>query len=187
MAHFEPADHYQRQLVQQLADSDWGIHQIFLLQSATISYMQGLSLKLDSADPEAAAGIEASDARAVRKLATLNSYENRKRRASKLLRQQIDELALEVVAKPMETKHQPEIGFVYPASESKAPEVPNSSQNRTTVKPQPGRNAPCQLCKSSSAKSMGDVRSFIVMNSSVRQQHRCGACFPFSARQDVPC
>jgi uncharacterized protein YecA (UPF0149 family) len=144
---YEPADHYQRQIDQQLADSDWGIHQIFLLQSATISYMQGLSLKLAAADSEAAAEIEASDARAVRKLATLNSYENRKRRASKLLRQQIDELALEDSAKPMETQPEPEIGFVYPASESKAPETPNPAQNRTTAKPQPGRNAPCP-CRS---------------------------------------
>jgi len=115
MARYEPSDHYQRQLVQDLADSDWGIHQIFLLQSATISYMQTLSRRLAEADAEAAPAIEASDARAVRKLATLNSYENRKRRASKMLREQIDEIMLQEAApKPKETKPEPEIGFVYP-------------------------------------------------------------------------
>ena len=121
MARFEPSDHYQRQLVQDLADSDWGIHQIFLLQSSTISYMQKLSRRLaEAADAEAEAEILAADARAVRKLATLNSYENRKRRASKMLREQIDEQALQEAAskppsKPMETKPEPEIGFVHPS------------------------------------------------------------------------
>jgi hypothetical protein len=117
MAHYEPSGHYQRQLIQQLADSDWGVHQIFLLQSATISYMHSLSRKL-AADPDNAE-LQAADARAVRKLATLNSYENRKRRASKMLREQIDELALQESvskppSKPMETKPEPEIGFVSP-------------------------------------------------------------------------
>jgi len=119
MARYVPSGHYQRQLVQDLADSDWGVHQIFLLQSATISYMQTLSRKLAAADSDEKANeILANDARAVRKLATLNSYENRKRRASKLLRAQIDEISLQeaeaAIANSNETKVEPEIGFVHP-------------------------------------------------------------------------
>jgi hypothetical protein len=138
MLRFKPVDHYQRQLVQQLADSDWGIHQVFLLQSATISYMQTLSRRLAAADSEdKAAEIEAADARAVRKLATLNSYENRKRRASKLLREQIDELAMQEAAseapsKPLETKADPEIGFVYPQTNQATP----------TARPEPSARMP---------------------------------------------
>ncbi len=129
MARFEPADHYQRQLVQDLADSDWGIHQIFLLQSSTVSYMQKLSRRLaEAADAEAEAEILAADARAVRKLATLNSYENRKRRASKLLREQINEIAMQEAANSpansKETKADPEIGFVHP--DASDPEPPAS-------------------------------------------------------------
>jgi hypothetical protein len=126
MAKYEPADHYQRQLVQDLADSDWGIHQIFLLQSSTISYMQKLSRRLaEAADPEAEAEILANDARAVRKLATLNSYENRKRRASKMLREQIDEISVQETASNLnETNTEPEIGFVNP--DAVDPEPPAS-------------------------------------------------------------
>src|SRR5277367_5897747 len=54
MERFQPVDHYHRQLVQQLADSDWGVHQVFLQQSATISYMQTLSRRLAEADADAA-------------------------------------------------------------------------------------------------------------------------------------
>jgi adenylate kinase family enzyme len=115
MERFQPVDHYHRQLVQQLADSDWGVHQIFLLQSATISYMQTLSRRLAEADAETTVAIEASDARAVRKLATLNSYENRKRRTSKLLLEQLEQFQQEIkpkaATKPKETEPRRDIGF----------------------------------------------------------------------------
>ncbi len=117
MAHYEPADHYHRQLVQDLADSDWGIHQIFLLQSSTVSYMQKLSRRLaEAADAEAEAEVLAADKIAVRKLATLNSYENRKRRASKLIREQIQQLEEQrnATPKPKQTKPRRDIGFVCP-------------------------------------------------------------------------
>jgi hypothetical protein len=115
MDRYKPVDHYHRQLVQQLADSDWGVHQVFLQQSATISLMHKLTQQLSQADPDSGA-LLAADARAVRKLATLTSYENRKRRTSKAILEQLEQLEeqLKETPKPNQTKPRRDLGFVFP-------------------------------------------------------------------------
>jgi hypothetical protein len=115
MERYKPMDHYHRQLVQQLADSDWGVHQVFLQQSATISLMHMLTQQLSQAGADPAE-MMAADAMAVRKLATLNSYENRKRRTSKLLLEQIQQLEeqRQETPKPKQTKPKRDLGFVFP-------------------------------------------------------------------------
>jgi hypothetical protein len=138
MNRHQPADGHHRQFVQQLADADWGVHQIFTAQAAQISLMNVLTLQLSEAGADVPT-IIASSAQVARTLATLTSYENRKRRTAKAIQQQLDELkeVTEPTPKPNETRAEPEIGFVYP--------TPKPQPIRAT--PQPGRNAPCP-CKS---------------------------------------
>jgi hypothetical protein len=119
------ADH--RQLIQQLADADWGVHQIFTAQTAQISLMNILTLQLSEAGADVTSMIKSS-AQVARTLATLTSYENRKRRTSKAIEEQLNEIyqrmaeeleAQEAQAKPpskpKETNTEPEIGFVHPS------------------------------------------------------------------------
>jgi hypothetical protein len=111
----KPIDDFHRNLVQQLADADWGVHQIFTAQTAQVSLMNVLTLQLSMEGADVAAIIKSS-AQCARTLATLSTYENRKRRIAKLLREQLGELQNlnQEEANSNETKPEPEIGFVHP-------------------------------------------------------------------------
>jgi len=120
MERHQPLLPEHRQLVQQLADADWGVHQIFTSQTAQISLMNILTRQLSEAGVDVASIIKSS-AQCARTLATLTSYENRKRRTSKAIEEKIQEICqrmmeeLEAEAKSNETNTEPEIGFVHPA------------------------------------------------------------------------
>jgi hypothetical protein len=122
MNRHQPLVAEHRQLIQQLADADWGVHQIFTSQTAQISLMNILTRQLSEAGADAASIIKSS-AQCARTLATLTSYENRKRRTSKAIEEKLDEIyqriteeleAANSAANSKETKPEPEIGFVHP-------------------------------------------------------------------------
>jgi hypothetical protein len=118
MNRHQPVEGHHRQLVQQLADADWGVHQIFTAQTAQISLLNVLTLQLSEAGADVASIIKSS-AQCARTLATLTSYENRKRRTGKLIEEQLHEMYQRMLeeleaANSKETKDEPEIGFVHP-------------------------------------------------------------------------
>src|SRR5271168_1837097 len=49
MENTNPIDDFHRQLVQQLADADWSVHQIFTSQTAQVSLLNTLTLQLSAA------------------------------------------------------------------------------------------------------------------------------------------
>jgi hypothetical protein len=78
---YDPTSHRQKQLVQQLADLDWSLHQISVEQSNTLTHMNAVSsLPPDPYNPGA---IIATLAPLSRILSNLNLYEVRRRRAAK--------------------------------------------------------------------------------------------------------
>jgi hypothetical protein len=111
----KPLDDFHRQLVQQLADADWSVHQIFTAQTAQVSLLNTLTLQLSAAGADVAFIIKSS-AQCARTLATLTRYENGKRRTAKLLRAQLADLQaqIEEEANSNKPKPEPEIGFVHP-------------------------------------------------------------------------
>jgi len=118
MNRHQPVDGHIRQLVQQLADADWGVHQIFTAQTAQVSLLNVLTLQLSEAGADVASIIKSS-AQCARTLATLTSYENRKRRTAKAIQEQLDviyqRMQEELEADNSdETNTEPEIGFVHP-------------------------------------------------------------------------
>jgi hypothetical protein len=85
---YQPATHYQNQLVRQLADLDYSLHQISIEQSNTVTHMNVISsLPPDPANPNAVSTLLAPYTRL---LNTLNLYENRRRRASKSVAQELE-------------------------------------------------------------------------------------------------
>jgi hypothetical protein len=120
MERFDPLTTYHKQLVQQLADSDWGIHQVSTQQAAVLSLLHALTEEL-KAKGQTPSEVLAETAKLSRQLATLGTYEGRKRRASAVIKAELDEIDKEILsqeesapAKSQETNAQPEIGFVYP-------------------------------------------------------------------------
>jgi hypothetical protein len=116
MDHHKPLEHKHRELVQQLADSHWSLHQIFIQQTNTMSLMTAVTLQLSEAgDPIAAA---AAIAPISRTLNTLSTYEVRRRRAAKSIQEELNELERQIAdkqaqaRKASQTKAQPEIGSV---------------------------------------------------------------------------
>src|SRR5277367_1039560 len=71
MDHHKPVDHKHRELVQQLADSHWSLHQIFTQQTNTMSLMTAIHLQLsEAADPVATAAAIAPISRTLNTLST---------------------------------------------------------------------------------------------------------------------
>jgi hypothetical protein len=119
----KPIHDFHRNLVQQLADADWSVHQIFTAQAAQVSLLSILTLQLSVAGADVDAIIKSS-AQCARTLATLTRYENGKRRTAKLLREQLTDLQtqIEEADNSNETNEEPEIGSVHP--EPVGPEPP---------------------------------------------------------------
>jgi hypothetical protein len=87
---YHPTTHRQNQLVRQLADLDYSLHQISIEESNTVTHMNGISsLPPDPANPNAIATLLAPYTRL---LNTLNLYETRRRRASKSIAQELEAL-----------------------------------------------------------------------------------------------
>jgi hypothetical protein len=82
-----PVNYAQTQLVQQLADLDWSVHQMFTEQCNVIALMNDLHVKMkELGDPAAAA---AAIAPLGRTLINLSTYENRRRKAAKEVEAQL--------------------------------------------------------------------------------------------------
>jgi hypothetical protein len=134
--HHNPTSYYHRQLVLQLADSDWAIHQVFVQQANAMALMNAINLKMtEAADPVATA---AAIAPVARMLNTLSIYENRRRRAAKAVAAELAELQqtqLEQTPKPNQTRAEPEIGFVCsnPVSESHLPTMAEWAQSANAL------------------------------------------------------
>jgi hypothetical protein len=87
-AEYNPNGHHQSQLVQQLADLDWSLHQISVQQLNVISLMNACQTQFaGNNDPIGTAQVMAGLART---LNTLNLYEQRRRRASKAVREEFE-------------------------------------------------------------------------------------------------
>jgi hypothetical protein len=116
MDHHKVSDHKHKQLVQQLADLDWSIHQIFVEQTNTIALMSELGAQMREAGADAIARA-AAIAPVARTLNTLNLYETRKRRAAKAIT-----LELETFEKSREPEPaKPEIGSVCSTAPTASP------------------------------------------------------------------
>jgi hypothetical protein len=116
MDHHKPTAQKHRQLVQQLTDAHWSVHQAFVLQSNAIALINAISVHMSqSGDP---AAIAAALAPATRQLNTFSIYETRRRRAAKEVQAELDAFEQELAsqrqpaAKPNKPNPQPEIGFV---------------------------------------------------------------------------
>jgi hypothetical protein len=118
MDHHKPTTQQHRQLVQQLADSHWSIHQVFVLQSNAMALINAITIqKAEEGDPLACA---AALAPLTRQLNTYSIYESRKRRAAHEIQQELDILEQERAEQlrntapiPNKPKQEPEVGFVY--------------------------------------------------------------------------
>jgi hypothetical protein len=116
LAHHKASDHKHVELVQQLADLHWSLHQIFVQQTNAMALMNAITEQmLDSGDPVA---IAAAIAPVARTLNTLSTYEGRKRRAAKTVLQDLTAYEQTLNAqrlaslKPENTANQPQIGSV---------------------------------------------------------------------------
>jgi hypothetical protein len=115
MDHHKPVDHKHRELIQQLADSHWSLHQIFVQQTNTMSLMTAITLQMSEAgDPVATA---AAIAPVARTLNTLSTYETRRRRAAKSIQEELNALEQAISERPAapnsnKEKEEPEIGSV---------------------------------------------------------------------------
>jgi hypothetical protein len=114
--HHKASEHRHIELVQQLADLHWSLHQIFVQQTNTLALMNAITEQmLDSGDPVA---IAAAIAPVSRTLNTLSTYEGRKRRAAKSVQEELaayeQTLHEQRIAalKANKTTPQPEIGSV---------------------------------------------------------------------------
>jgi len=101
MAAHKAIDHKHIQLVQQLADADWSLHQIFIQQSNTMSLMTAITMQLSEAgDPIATA---AAIAPVARTLNTLSTYEVRRRRAAKSIQEELAALEQQISEQPTQS------------------------------------------------------------------------------------
>jgi hypothetical protein len=105
MDHHKPTTQRHIQLVQQLADSHWSVHQAFVLQTNAIALINAITRQMSEAgDPIATA---AAVAPATRQLNTYSIYEGRRRRAAKAIQEELDAFEQELA---QATK--PQIGSV---------------------------------------------------------------------------
>jgi hypothetical protein len=108
-------------LVQDLADSHWAIHQVFVHQTVSMSLMTSITTEMTESGASARE-IAAALAPVSRTLATLSTYEGRRRRAAKTIQQELAALEQELAEQAAATRNanktnqNSEIGFVYPAS-----------------------------------------------------------------------
>ena len=110
-----PTDHQQKQLVQQLADHDWTLHQISVQQINTISQMNAATTILSAAgDPAATAALLASLSRT---LNTLSIYEGRRQRAAKAIREELE--AVLKAADDLKRKELPQAATIYTIHKAK--------------------------------------------------------------------
>lgn len=119
MADHKPTAHKHIELVQELADLHWSIHQIFVQQTNTMSLMSSIAVQMKEAgDPVATA---AAIAPVARTLNNLSVYEGRRRRAAKTVQEDLnayEQFLYEqrmAELKSLKTKPRPEIGSVYSA------------------------------------------------------------------------
>ena len=110
--------HRHRQLVQQLADLDWSIHQIFVEQTGMISLLSEVAAQMRETGGDAMARA-AAVAPIARTLNTLNLYETRKRRAAKAIQLELD--AFEQSLAEASAAPKPEIGSVCSSAPKPAP------------------------------------------------------------------
>ncbi len=115
LADYQPATHHQNQLVRQLADLDYSLHQISIEQSNTVTHMNVISsLPPDPANPNAISTLLAPYTRL---LNTLNLYETRRRRASKSVAQELE--ALQKLRREKHAKDLAEATKLYKAYKAK--------------------------------------------------------------------
>lgn len=128
MDHHRPTRQEHRQLVQQLADCHWSIHQIFVQQTNTLARMNAIGIQMDEAgDP-----IATTEALVpvTRQLNTLSVYESRRRRAAKEIQAELDTLEQKLAEQPCnpnETQAESEIGSVCSTQAPDPTEDPVSS------------------------------------------------------------
>jgi hypothetical protein len=112
MDQHNPTTHYHCQLVQQLADGHWSVHQAFVLQTNTIALIDALNRQMSEAgDPAATA---AALAPATRQLNTYSIYETRRRRAVKDIQAELVAFEQELAGEQSDgTNPETDLGFVY--------------------------------------------------------------------------
>jgi hypothetical protein len=115
--HHKPATRRHIQLVQQLADSHWSVHQAFVLQTNAIALINAVTKQMSEGnDPIATA---AAVAPITRQLNTYSIYEGRRRRAAKAIQAELDAFEQELAEQqraariPNKPNPQPQIGSVY--------------------------------------------------------------------------
>jgi hypothetical protein len=110
-----PTGHQQKQLVQQLADHDWTLHQISVQQINTISQMNAVTTVLSAAgDPAATAALLASLSRT---LNTLSIYEGRRQRAAKAIKEELE--AVLKAVDDLKRKELPQAATIYTIHKAK--------------------------------------------------------------------
>ena len=115
ISQYLPAGHNEKQLVQQLADLDWSLHQISVQQLNTISQMNAATAILAAAgDPVATAALLASLART---LNNLSIYEGRRRRASKAIKEELE--AVQKAAAELLREELPKAATIYKVHKAK--------------------------------------------------------------------
>jgi hypothetical protein len=118
MDHHKPTTQQHRQLVQQLADSHWSIHQVFVLQSNVMALINAITIQKAEEDDPLSLAVALPPL--TRQLNTYSIYESRKRRAAKEIQQELDILEQEraeqlrtIAPIPNKPRQEPEVGFVY--------------------------------------------------------------------------
>jgi hypothetical protein len=110
-----PVDHKEKQLVHQLADLDWSLHQISIQQLNTISQMNAATAILSAAgDPVATAALLASLSRT---LNNLSIYEGRRRRAAKAIKEELE--AVQKAAAELLREELPKAATIYKIHKAK--------------------------------------------------------------------
>ena len=150
MDHHKPATQRHIQLVQQLADSHWSVHQAFVLQTNAIALINAVTKQMSEGnDPIATA---AAVAPITRQLNTYSIYEGRRRRAAKAIQAELDALEQELAEQqrtariPNKPNPQPQIGSVY----SPLPETSETDSNPSkpaTLTDAPGQPVSPQLAE----------------------------------------
>jgi hypothetical protein len=114
-SHYLPEGHIQTQLIQQLAELDWSLHQISLQQLNVISLMNSAQAQsAGNSDPLATAQVLAG---LTRTLNTLNLYEQRRRRAAKAVREEFE--AAKKAAAELQAEQLPLAAEIYKVHKAK--------------------------------------------------------------------
>jgi hypothetical protein len=95
-SHHKARSHRHIELVQELADLHWSIHQIFTHQSNQMTLMTAVSTQLAASGADAIT-IASSLVPLTRTLNTLSTYETRRRRAAKSVQGELDALEADLL------------------------------------------------------------------------------------------